>query len=167
MMLDLVRHERRFGKFQGAGEKRSGKIGNADMAREPVALRTIQRPDAGLERHRRVRPVDEQEVDLIEPERVQALLRGTAKIRRADVGPPHLGRHEDRIAGHAGGAQALADFPFVGIHGRGIEMAIAGFERCADETDALFALEGPGAEPDGGDLGAICFDDLHSSSFPS
>jgi hypothetical protein len=78
-------------------------------------------------RHRnaRVRPMDEQEIDLGEAQPCQALLDGALERGRRQMVLPHLGGDEHFVARQARCAQALSNLALIAVHFRGVDMAIA------------------------------------------
>ncbi len=74
----------------------------------PSSSRPVQRADRVGQRDFRVGPVDQQQVDMVEPQPLQAGLGRAAEIGRREVGPPHLGGDEDFVARHAAEARMPA-----------------------------------------------------------
>ena len=75
------------------------------------------------------RPVDEEEIDLLDPKPLQARLRRTLERAVAGVGRPDLRGDEDLLARRALRADRLADLHLVAVHGRRVDVPIAGVER--------------------------------------
>src|SRR3984885_6793387 len=74
---------------------------------------------------------------------------------------PDLGGHEHIIAFDAGRAQAFTDLAFVVIDLGSVDVAIAELYRLLDQTRASSSAQFPGAQPDGGNVGAVGLDELH------
>lgn len=108
------------------------------MAGEPLLPDPRQRAQCLHQRHLRIRPVQQQQVDLGQAQSHQAFLGRTLQIVGSEMRGPDLGGEEDLIALHARGTQALADLAFVLVHLRGVDVAIAEPDRLLDEprTDA-------------------------------
>ncbi len=100
-----------------------------------LALHLGHRAERLGERHARVRPVDQQQVDGVEPQLRQAPGRALELARRQQ-GRRHLGGDEDLVA-HAGGAHALAHRAFVVVHLRGVDVAVAERHRLLDQPRAF------------------------------
>src|SRR5262249_57587571 len=75
------------------------------------------------------------------------------------------GCHENMLALEAGGAQpatqSLTDFALVAVALGGVDVTITDTERGLDRVDADRVHERHGAEPDGGNLCAVGFDEIH------
>ena len=74
MALDLVGDERLRGGADRLFQELHGEIGDADVAREALALCGDERRHALADRNLRVRPVDEQQVDVIDLQLAEARL---------------------------------------------------------------------------------------------
>src|SRR5215207_7894875 len=120
-----------------------------------------QRAQRLHQRHLRVRPVQQQQVDLGQAQSHQAFLGRTLQIMRREMRRPDLGGEEDLIALHARGAQALADLAFVLVHLRGVDVAIAEPQRLLDDPRAGASAQFPGAQPDRRNSCAIGFEKQH------
>src|SRR6476620_5264243 len=133
MHLDMIAYRllcqpRRF-VDQGDGE-----IRNPDMARKPHSLDLAERAERLAQRDLRVRPVQQQEIDLRKLQPRQTLLDRTLEFARGEVRRPYLRGDERLIACQAGGTQALADLALVVVPFRGVDMAIAQAQRLLDHT---------------------------------
>jgi len=95
------------------------------MAGQSLALDPRQRAQRIRERHLRVRPMQQQQVDLGHAQPRQALLGGSLEIVRLEVGGPDLGGEEYLVAFHAGSAHALAHLALVVVGLRGVDVAVA------------------------------------------
>ena len=131
------------------------------MAREPLPLDLAERAKRLAERDLRVRPVQQQEIDLGEPQPHQAVLGGPFELARRKMRGPDLGGDEHLLALDARGAQPLADFALVVVHLRGIDVAVAEPQRLLDQPCAGAPAQVPGAETDQRDARAMGFDHLH------
>jgi hypothetical protein len=103
--------------------------------------------------------VDQEEIDRVETQPLQARLRRALEIAGGEILGPHLGGDEHLVARHAARPEAGADRLLVVVHRGGVDVAIARFERRADRLGALLAGEPPRAEADGGNGGAIRLDE--------
>ena len=113
------------------------------------------------QRHARIRPVQQQQVDLGDAQLVQALLGGAFEVMWRKVTGPDFCGDEHLVAGNAGGAQRSADLALVLVDLRGVDMAIAEPQRLLDQPRAGPPAQLPGAEPDRRDFCVFCFDELH------
>ena len=66
----------------------------------------------------------------------------------------HLGGEEDVGARNAGRTQGLGDARLRAVFARGVDMAVAAAQGGGDDLAALRA-QAAGAEPDGGNFGAV------------
>ena len=99
--------------------------------------------------------MQQQKVDLAQPQSNQAVVNGAFKRARREMRRPNFRRHEQVGAVDAGGAQAVADVALVVVYFRGIDMAIAEPQRLFDHTRAGSPAQFPGAEPEQRNFGAV------------
>jgi len=78
------------------------------------------------------RPMDEVEVDNVEPQPLGAALERRQRPAEAVVGVPELGGDEQLVAGDAAVGDGLADAFLVAVGGRGVNEAVPGFEGQGD-----------------------------------
>jgi hypothetical protein len=123
-------------------------------ASDALVLQLAHRPQRLGERHVGVRPVDQQQVDALEPQVAQRGLRLPAHPAGVELLHPQLGRDEDLVAGHAGVGETAADLALVPVGPRRVEVAVAEHEGVANRLDAVVAAELPGPEADARHLGA-------------
>ena len=119
-------------------------------------------PSVSDERDLRVRPMQQEEIHLREPQPRQALLGGALELARGEMRRPDLGGDEHVVALDAGCAQSFADLALVVVHLRGIDVAVAKPQRLLDDPRAGATAQIPGAEPDQRNAGAMRFDDMRS-----
>jgi hypothetical protein len=105
--------------------------------------------------------VQQHQIDLRNAQLLEAFLDGPLQIIWREVRSPDLGRDKNIVTIDTGRAQAFADFAFVLVHLRGIDMAIAEPERLLDETRAGSAAKLPCAKSDGRNARAIGLNELH------
>jgi hypothetical protein len=110
----------------------------------------------------RDRPVDEEQVDVVQPELLERVVERPLDLVRLVHVVPHLGADEQVLALDAGGlleevADRLADLALVLVEPGAVEVAVAGLQRCQSCGVGLagVALAGKGAEAHGGDDFAI------------
>ena len=128
-------------------EQRDIEIRHADVARKAVALGLGERAHGFLERDGGVRPVHQQQVDIVDAEIFEALVDRAREIGGAQIFVRHLGAEEDVAARHAGRADAFADLALAAVFPRGVDVAIAELERGRDVFAAdVAAAEVRGAE---------------------
>ena len=113
-------------------EQRDVEIRHAEVAREPVALGLGERAHGFLQRDLGVRPVHQQEVDIVDAEIGEALVDRAREIGGAQIFVRHLGAEEDVAARHAGRADAFADLALAAVFPCGVDVAIAELERGRD-----------------------------------
>ena len=117
-------------------EQRDVEIRHADVARETVALGLGERAHGLLQRDRGVRPVHQQQVDIVDAEIGEALVDRAGEIGGAQIFVRHLGAEEDVAARHAGRAHAFADVALAAVFPRRVDVAIAELERGRDDLAA-------------------------------
>ena len=108
--------------------------------------------EAVLARHR---PVDQVEVDVVEPESLEARLEGGQGRVVALLRVPQLGGDEDVLAGQARGGERRADAGLVAVGGGGVDVAVAGVKRLLDDPLGVLGRDLEDAEPELGNLDAI------------
>ena len=167
MHLELVADQRLGRQRHRLVEQRDVEIRHADVARHAGLLDLAQRAERFGQRHLRVRPVQQQEIDLGQPQLHQAVLGGAHELARRKMRRPDLGGDEHLVARHAGGAQPLAHLALVVVHLRGVDVAVAEPQRLLDHARAGASAQIPGAETDERDAGAFGFDGGGHRSRPS
>ena len=163
MVFDLIAHQRFRTGGRSLVNQRDGKIRNADMSGHAEPFHMRERPQCFRQRHVRVGPVQQQQVDFGKPQPGQALLGGAFEIVRREMVGPDFCRDENVVAPEPRGAQALADLAFVFIDLRGVDMAIAELDRLLDHARAGPPAQLPGAEPDRRDFSAVGLETLHQA----
>ena len=159
MAFDLVADQLFGGKLNRVLDQRYSEIGNADVAGKPVALDLAQRADGFNKRNLRIGPMQQQQIDLGQPQPGQAIPRGALEFaRRKMVGPDFRG-DEDLAAFHSGGAQPLAHVALVIVHFRGVDVAIAEPQSLFDHARAGAPAQLPGAKPEQRNFRAVGLDD--------
>jgi len=98
--------------------------------------------------------MDQVEVDVVEPELLEALDAGATRPLMPLVDVEALRRHEDLVAIELRSAQCLSDGGLVAVGGRGVDVAIAGRERERHGLDRLVRRDLEDAEAELGDLDA-------------
>ena len=121
----------------------------------PSPLHPGERADRIGERNARVRPVDQQEVDVGEAQLRQAFLGGPLEFARRQVVLPDLGGDEDVVAPDPAGAQTLPDLALIAIHLGGVDVAVSEPPRLLDPPGAEPTAQIPGAETDHRDARAV------------
>ena len=117
-------------------EQRDVEIRHADVAREAVALGLGERAHGSFSGICGVRPVHQQQVDIVDAEVGEALVDRAREIGGAQVFVRDLGAEENVVARHAGRAHAFADAAFAAVFPRGVDVAIAELERGRDDLAA-------------------------------
>ena len=101
------------------------------------------------------RPVDEEQVDLVEAERGHGPVEGAARVVGLVEAVVELGGDVELVAGDAGGGDRLADALLVLVHLRGVDVAVADLERLGDDLGGVLRRDLEDAEAELGDLGAV------------
>jgi hypothetical protein len=140
MHLDLVGDERLACKPRRLIEHGAGEIGDADVPGLAVLLGIAQQTNALGQRHLRVVPVNEQQIDEGQIELAKAALDRALEIAGRKLVPIDLGGDEHILARNAGRCEAFpqpfADPLLVLVALCGVDMPIAQFQRCLDRLDA-------------------------------
>ena len=147
MELDLVAQERHAGR-ERLRKERGVEVADADEADTPGPALGIHSVKRLGERHLRIGPVNEKEVDLLDAEPVEALVERRRDHLRPQPVRPDLGGDEDVPARNSGIAEAFPDRRLVAIALGRVDVAIARLDRLCNQAATLGALERPGSEPD-------------------
>ena len=165
MNLDLVGHQGLVRKLDRLLQQGGGEICHPDMLRSPVALGLAQDVEGFRQRHLRVRPMDEQQVDPGQSQLDETLIERALEVGGRELVEIDLGGDENVIAVEAGVpqtlVQTLAHSGFIVVALRGVDVAVAQPQRGLDRLDADRVLKRHGAKADGWDPGAVGFDDFH------
>jgi hypothetical protein len=153
MVLHLVRQG-------GSGRDRPAQPGRREVAHPDVAGQAagaglVQGLERLLERHLPVGPVQQQQVDGVDAQGGEALLRAPEQVRAPEVARPHLRGEEDVVARQAGAAQPLAHLRLVEVALGRVEVPIAERESMVDRAHARVAAELPRAQPERGNAGIV------------
>ena len=89
-----------------------------------------------------VRPMHQQQIDVVDAERRQAFVDRAGEIGGVQIFVRDLGAQEDVAARHAGGAHAFADGALGAVFSRGVDVAVAGLEGRGDMFGAHRAQAG-------------------------
>ena len=101
---------------------------------------------------------------MIESQLLQAAVEGAADRVRREVFVPDLGGDMQILARDAGGRDRGADRLLIGVHFRGVDVAIAERERAFDRGAADIALHAEGAESEPGQADALGLQLVHRCS---
>lgn len=99
--------------------------------------------------------MDQQQVDVLQAEPLEALLEARDRTILALKFPVELRRHKQFVAGDARPTDALADALLVAVPHGGVDVAVADLDGRRDGARGLFALERVGAESDLRDAAAV------------
>src|SRR4029077_1283510 len=126
-------------------------VRHADRARVPRRLRALHAvPRPGRPARR---PVDDVEVDLVDAEALEAVLRLGLRVLAAGI---ELRRDEDVLARHAALAQGAPDARLVAVRLRRVDVAVAELKRPPHRARALRAVRDlPDSAPEQRDLVAV------------
>ncbi len=132
------------------------------MPRQPLLPRPVQRADALRQRDRRRRPVDQRQIDCVEPELVQSVLQRRLKRTVAGLVRPYLRGDENRVSQDPSGAESGADPGLVAVHCRRVDMPVASRKRCSNHALRRRVIQRPGAETDRRNARSTSFDEVHA-----
>ncbi len=156
MQLDLVDHRLLAGLGDDPLQVRDREVGHADGFRAALLLELQESPpgvDIGIAL--RAGPVDQVEIDALEPELLQARVEGAQGLVVALVVVVELRRDEQVVAGHPGLADRRADALLVAVDRRRVDGPIADPDGLADHGGGLFVGHLPHAEPELGHGAAV------------
>src|SRR5690348_4896046 len=166
MIFDLVADDVGAMDFDRLAQQRDGEIAHADETRLALGARFGEGAQRFSQRFAAARPMDQQKVDVVAAETLEALLDVAADLRRAQLAHRHLRGDEDFGALHAGIVDRRADLGFVVVKLGGVDVAIADGERGAYGVVTAAAGKRPGADAECRQLRALGRNKLHTS-FPS
>ncbi len=146
VQLDLVVGDGHAADAQRARQPLALEVAYARVADPPQLDEPRQRVEGLLHRHVGVRPVDQVEVDVIDPHLQQSRLARGDDVAVAQVLGRHLGCDEERLA--VAIADRLPHGLLVLVHLRRVDVPVAHLQRGPDGPQALGALEAPGSEPE-------------------
>ena len=95
------------------------------MARQPGVAHGVERTDRAFERNRRIRPMDEQKIDIVDAKTSQACVCRALQVAWRDIGVPDLGREKNVAARNTGGCDALPHLDLVFVKRGGVDMPVA------------------------------------------
>ena len=134
-------------------QEAGGEVRHADVARPPVLADLVQRVQRLLERHVRVRPVQEQQVELVDAEPLQRLLRVALDLVGRRLVVRHLRGQEDLVARHAALGDPAPDLALVLVRARGVDLPVADLQRVADAVRRVLSGHQPRPVSDGRNAG--------------
>ena len=126
-------------------------VRDADRPRATVGLELLERlpgRDEVAVVERRQRPVDQEQVDVLEAERRQRLVERAAGVVGLVEAVVQLARDVDVTALEPARADRLADTVLVAVHLRRVDVAIAGVERVRHRLRRLGRRDLEHAEPE-------------------
>ena len=130
-------------------------VGYADCARLAFLINALHcRPhlEVGVA-HLRVRPVDEEQVDIIGLQIQKRLIHRVERRLITHVGD--LGSDEQVLAVHAAFLEADADFLFVSVYGGGVDVPVSGLHGPLDGVDDFLPFGFPNAQTEPGHQNAV------------
>ena len=147
MDLDLVDCRHHGGAIKHRGEVVDHEVADPDRSDLPVGEQRLQGPVRlqGRLEVRRQRLVQDQQIDLVDPELAGALLEAVQGLVVAVVADPDLGLQEDLRAIQPRIADRFSDLPLVAVRSCGVNVSVAGRKRRLDRGSGLvsWCLEHP------------------------
>jgi hypothetical protein len=147
MVLELVGYDRRGRELDRFGHQSSVEIADADMPDLTGFDRGIQSLDLLGERNRFARSMQEQEIDVIGSEFLEALIDGARESLLRIIGDPDLGREEKLFTRESGCGDVFADLGFIAVDLRGIDVTEAGLEGRRDGAQDVRSRHTVGSKP--------------------
>jgi hypothetical protein len=154
MQLDLIHGRNDAGGVDELGQHGLGEVRHPDRADEPTIARVDHAPPrVDVPADARVRPVDQLQVEVVEPEHAEGALDAVDRLLATVVAPRDLRCHEQIGAVDAAATHRFADLALVLVVDRRVEQAIAALDRLDDGGDAVLAPQVVGSEAQ---LGKCC-----------
>src|SRR5260221_10574032 len=156
MELDLIDGRQRLRLPLQAFQVLDPEVGDADRAGSALLMDPLEGAP-GIEEAilGRDRPVDQVEVEAIQPEAVEALLESSQGRLVALLGVPQLGRDEDLVAGDVGGSDRRSHAALVAVRGGGIDVTVTRLQRLLDNPPGIVGGPLEDAEAELWDLDSV------------
>src|SRR5450631_3848663 len=125
-------------------------VGDADRAGATVGAELLQRPPRGDEVaavQGRERPMDQEQVDVIEAQLAERCLERAASVVRPVVAVVELAGDEHLRSVQAGAAYGLPDAALVAVHLGGVDVPVAHLECGADRLCSFGGIDLKDAKP--------------------
>ncbi len=116
-----------------------GEVAHADAAGLARVAHLSERAQRVAHRHFGARPVDQQQVDVVHLQPLEALTYPLVHGRGRERVEPDLGGDEQLVARHAGFPDRLPHLGLVAVTDGGVDMAVAVFDGRPDRGDAFVA----------------------------
>jgi hypothetical protein len=117
--------------------------------------------------HGAARPMDQQQVEMIEAQLLEAVLGAARDVLRREMVARQFCRDPQLATGDSGLRDALADLGLVAIELRGIDVAITHGDRVAHRAGAIGTVQRPGAEAQRRHARVFYLDEFHVAAFRS
>ena len=165
--LDLVDRRHHVGLRGQPREVGRLEVGDADRAGPTVRLVLDERPPGGDEVTvvlRRQRPVDQEQVDVVEAEVGERLVEGRACLLGLVEAVVELAGDEQLLARDPGVTDRLADALLVAVHLRGVDVPVAGLERLRGDPGGVLRRDLEDAEAELRDRVAVVQGQVRNNS---
>ena len=160
VVLDLVGEHGR--ELERLLQQAGGEVRHADLPHAPVVPEPVQRAERLLQRHLRVRPVQQQQVDVVDAEPLERLLGVALDQLRRGVRVRHLRGQEDLVPRHAAVGDPAPDLALVLVRARGVDLAVSDLQRVPHAVRRIRPRDQPSPEPEGRNARALDLDRLVS-----
>ena len=154
--LDLVHRGSHLGGAEEVAQVVGLEVGDPDRLRPAGRVDLLHGlPARDVVGHRRQRPVDEEEVEVVEAQGRQAGVERPEDVVALEPVVVQLAGDEDLVARDPGLADGQADLALVAVHLRGVDVPVADLERRGRGLDGVLGLDLEDAEAQLGDLDAV------------
>jgi len=161
---DLVGDDRAVGDPNRVPELRGREVADAEVA-DPTSFAEFgHRGQRLLDGDARVWPVDQEQVQIVDAEIVEARLDGVDHVVVPEVRAPHLRGEKQLLPGNVGGVDRPSHGGLVLVHLCGVDVSVAEVQRGPDRVDTRLPLVLPGSEADLRDTCTVGVDVLHTGA---
>jgi hypothetical protein len=167
VILDLVSENRRVGELSGVIEALDRKVTHADMSDQSFLPEFGHCAEGLFQGCPEVALVDQEEIDGVGLELVQARLRRSVDARTIAVRPVEFRGQKEVLAIDPGFLDRRPDFAFVPVGLCGIDVSVSEIERCPNRLPAFGSAHPPRPEAECRDFGVLNSDVLHTRYYRS
>ena len=144
--LDLIGDDGGVEDRRRVAQHRDRIVRHADIPRQPAVMGLLQQFQRGGVFAAHGGPVEQQHVNMVDLQILQALLDRGHEQRFGEIVGMHLGRDAELLARQAGGGERGAGFDLVAIHLRGVDGAVADIQCGLDRLERCVAGQWIGSE---------------------
>ena len=164
MILKLIGNERSRRETDSLLKQSSIEIAHADVANLSRSHGLVQKAYLLGERYAFVRPMQQQEIDVVTSQLPEAFVDRRGKPALRKIIDPYFRGNKDLRARNAGSSDAFPHLLLVSVDLRGVDVAEASLQSCRNHSQHFPAGHSIGAEPDSRYLGAVGEHFMHQCS---